>query len=36
MDHPFSIDGTYTLPDWTVSNITQPSLQGTEWLGTVD
>jgi hypothetical protein len=36
MSHDFAITGAATLPDWIVQNITQPTLQGTEWVGSVD
>lgn len=36
MNKTFTIGGTATLPDWTVSNVTQPSFNGTQWIGTVD
>jgi hypothetical protein len=36
MNKPFTILDAYTPPDWTVSNVTQPTLQGTQWKGWVD
>jgi hypothetical protein len=36
MNKPFTITNTATLPDWTVSGVTQPTQQGTQWVGTVD
>jgi hypothetical protein len=35
MNKPFTILDAFTLPDWTF-NITQPTLQGAQWVGTVD
>ena len=36
MNKTFTILDAATLPDWTVSNITQPTLVGGQWIGTVD
>jgi hypothetical protein len=36
MNKTFTILDAATLPDWTVSNITQPTVQGSQWVGTVD
>ncbi len=36
MNKPFTITGTATLPDWTVSNVTQPTQLSSPWIGTVD
>lgn len=36
LNKEFTILDAATLPDWTVSNITQPSLVGSQWIGTVD
>jgi hypothetical protein len=36
MNKSFTITGTATLPDWIVSNVTQPTLVGGQYVGHVD